>query len=55
MKLRLVSLIAQGVTPAAPASPSRLVDLSGLGREAWQGVDAEAYVQALGDDWDDRG
>ena len=31
-----------------------LLDLEGLGAEIWQGVDAQAYVHALRDEWESR-
>ncbi|MGK4007868.1 hypothetical protein WMF31_34955 [Sorangium sp. So ce1036] len=30
----------------------RLLDLKGLGRELWRGEDAQAYVDAMRDEWD---
>jgi hypothetical protein len=56
-RLRLVELIAQGL--AAPIGrdlpPSRsLLELEGLGAEIWPGIDAQAYVDELRDEWDQR-
>ncbi len=30
-----------------------LRDLAGLGKECWQGVDVDAYVNELRDEWDE--
>ena len=32
----------------------RLSELRGLGKEIWQGIDAQEYVDQLRDEWDDR-
>jgi hypothetical protein len=29
-----------------------LLDLQGMGREVWEGIDATAYVNSLRDEWD---
>ena len=31
-----------------------LLELEGLGAEIWQGVDAQAYVRGLREEWDHR-
>ena len=31
----------------------RLSELRGLGKEIWQGIDAQEYVDQLRDEWDD--
>ncbi len=57
-KRRLMKMINQGWTSDAPlseenvhAAPS-ILELHGLGREIWQDVDAQAYVDRLRDEWD---
>ena len=52
VKLRLVVLIAEGV--AGRAVGSRLADLDGLGRDVWEGIDPDAYVRGLRDEWKGR-
>ncbi len=32
-----------------------IVELRGLGKEIWQGIDAQEYVNKLRDEWDERG
>ena len=32
----------------------RLSELRGLGKEIWQGIDAQEYVNQLGSEWDQR-
>jgi hypothetical protein len=31
-----------------------LLELRGLGKELWEGVDAQDYIQALREEWDER-
>ncbi|GAB4516733.1 MAG: hypothetical protein OHK0046_22560 [Anaerolineae bacterium] len=31
-----------------------LLELRGLGKEIWQGIDAQAYIDAQRDEWDSR-
>ena len=39
----------------APAKPvRRLSELRGLGKEIWQGMDAQEYVNQMRDEWDER-
>ncbi len=53
-RLRLMALIAQDLT-AQPLRPKRrITELRGLGKELWQGVDAQAYVDNLRREWDHR-
>lgn len=33
--------------------PPSLRDLAGLDRESWKGVDVDAYINELRDEWDD--
>jgi hypothetical protein len=57
-RLELISLIASelaaegDVSQAAPKH--RLTELRGLGKEIWEGVDAQEYVNRLRDEWDER-
>jgi hypothetical protein len=49
-RLKLIAMLAQGLTKeeAAPQSPPRsLGELHGLGKEIWEGVDAQDYVNRL--------
>jgi hypothetical protein len=39
----------------APAKPTRrLSELRGLGKEIWQGIDVQEYVNQMRDEWDER-
>ena len=41
--------------PAETASKEHsITELRGLGAELWQGIDAQAYVNQLRSEWDDR-
>jgi hypothetical protein len=38
-----------------PRKPHRsLLELRGLGKELWEGVDAQTYINALREEWDER-
>lgn len=54
-QLRLVALISQKwihqLDDAAESSRS-IMDLHGLGKEIWEGVDAQDYVDGLRQEWD---
>ena len=56
-RLRLVSMIAADLATAAPRErPKRrsIMELHGLGKEIWEGIDAQEYVNQLRDEWDHR-
>lgn len=56
-RLRLIEMLAQGLSePEAVAEPPRrsLMELHGLGKEIWEGVDAQEYVNQLREEWNDR-
>jgi hypothetical protein len=57
-RLRLLAVMAQDLAEqSADASrqPKRsIMELHGLGAEIWQGIDAQAYVDALRQEWDHR-
>jgi hypothetical protein len=42
------------VPEAAPRQPRRLSELRGLGKEIWQGIDAQEYVNRLRNEWNER-
>jgi len=35
-------------------SPRSIMELQGLGREVWQGIDAAKYISELRDEWNDH-
>ncbi len=54
-RLKLITMLAQGLTniETEPNPPRRsLMELHGLGKEIWQGVDAQEYVNSLREEWD---
>lgn len=56
-RLKLIAMLAQGLTKeeVAPKAPQRsLMELHGLGKEIWEGVDAQDYVNRLREEWDHR-
>lgn len=44
----LASQVAQGVLPAR----SDVMEMHGIGKATWQGVDVEKYITAERDEWD---
>ena len=56
-RLRLMALIADELAaqplPAAQATHS-ILELRGLGKEIWEGIDAQEYVNELRAEWEDR-
>jgi hypothetical protein len=57
-RLRLLALVAQDLAaePAQlPVEHQRsLMELHGLGKEIWEGIDAQEYVNELRKEWDHR-
>ena len=53
-RLRLMALIAQDLAAQANRPKHRITELRGLGKEIWEGIDAQAYVNELRAEWDDR-
>ena len=55
---KLIGMIIDTLTEDVPVEqPVRgersILELSGLGAEIWQGIDAQAYIRQLRDEWDD--
>ncbi len=56
-QLQLADIIKQGALSKRVANAEEdvqqtdIMDLHGLGREIWQGVDAQIYVNSLRDEW----
>ncbi|MDQ3010044.1 MAG: hypothetical protein M3X11_05000 [Acidobacteriota bacterium] len=56
-RLKLIEMLAQGLTNGeATSEPPRrsLMELHGLGKEIWEGIDAQEYVNQLREEWDHR-
>ena len=60
-RLRLLVLVAQDLAAQSPGetegtenSRRSIMDLHGLGKEIWEGIDAQQYVNALRAEWDHR-
>jgi hypothetical protein len=51
-RLRLMALIAQDLAAEIPQPAHSILELDGLGREIWQGVDAQQYVDELRGEWE---
>ena len=56
-RLELVALIARELVAEGVTAPERpkvsLTELRGLGKEIWEGVDAQEYVDKLRGPWPD--
>jgi len=52
----LVKLLVDSldVPEEAPRQQRRLSELRGLGKEIWEGIDAQEYVDQLRSEWDER-
>jgi hypothetical protein len=51
----LVKLLVDSLDVAeAPRRQRSLLELRGLGKEIWEGIDAQEYVNQLRDEWDHR-
>ena len=52
----LVKLLVDSldVPEAAPRQQRCLSELRGLGKEIWEGIDAQEYVDQLRSEWDER-
>ena len=53
-RLRLLARLADDLTTSDEEETQlvSLLDLEGVGAEIWQGVDAQAYIDAERDSWD---
>jgi len=52
-KLKLArKLLTEAEEPAAPGERVSIMELKGLGKEIWEGIDPVAYVRAERDSWD---
>lgn len=50
----LAKLLIDMMDAGTPSAPRRLSELRGLGKEIWQGIDAQDYVNQMRDEWDNR-
>jgi hypothetical protein len=51
-QLRLISELAENLRAEAPPEPrTSILDLQGLGKEIWQGIDAQDYVDRERSSW----
>lgn len=50
----LTKLLIDLMDAGSPSAPRRLSELRGLGKEIWQGIDAQDYVDQMRDEWDTR-
>ena len=48
----LVKLLVDSIEVRQAGPPRRLSELRGLGKDIWQDIDAQAYVNQLRSEWD---
>lgn len=53
-RLQLLALIAQDLASPSWGKQHRISELQGLGKEMWQGIDPQEYVNQLRREWDER-
>ncbi|MGI9055321.1 MAG: hypothetical protein ACR2F2_05905 [Pyrinomonadaceae bacterium] len=54
-KLRLIAKVSSDLAESENEKPKRsLLELEGLGKEIWEGIDAQEYVNELRNEWDHR-
>ncbi len=54
-KLRLIARVSNDLAESENEKPKRsLLELEGLGKEIWEGVDAQEYVNELRNEWEHR-
>lgn len=54
-KLRLIAKVSSVLAETEIERPKRsLLELEGLGKEIWEGIDAQEYVNELRNEWDHR-
>lgn len=54
-KLRLIARVSSDLVEPEIKKPKRsIMELHGLGKEIWEGIDAQEYVNELRNEWDHR-
>jgi len=57
-RLRLIAIVAQDLAASPPEPVEKrqrsILELHGLGKELWEGVDAQEYVNELRKEWNHR-
>lgn len=54
-KLRLIAKVSNDLAENETEKPKRsLLELEGLGKEVWTGIDAQEYVDELRNEWEHR-
>lgn len=48
----LLAVPSRAVSPIAESRSRSLLELHGLGKEIWKGIDPVAYVRELREEWD---
>ncbi len=54
-KLRLIAKVSNDLVEGGNEKPQRsIMELHGLGREIWEGIDAQEYVDKIRNEWEHR-
>lgn len=52
-KLRLIAKVTSDLAENETEKPKRsIMELHGLGKEIWEGIDAQEYVNEMRDEWE---
>jgi len=51
-KLQLIEHLAHELRETKAIQPRHWREFRGLGKEIWQGIDTQAYIDKLRDEWD---
>ena len=55
-KLKLIAKVSNDLAETESETPKKrsLLELEGLGKEIWEGIDAQEYVNELRNEWENR-
>lgn len=53
-RLSLIDVIQESLEANNEGEELSILDLEGIGAEIWQGIDAQAYVNEIRQEWDHR-
>lgn len=53
-KLRLIAKVSNDLAETAEKPKRSIMELRGLGKEIWEGIDAREYVNELRNEWEHR-
>jgi hypothetical protein len=51
---QLISALVDTLAESHPTPKHSILELDGLGKELWEGIDPQTYINELRDEWDHR-